>query len=169
MEHRIEKARDEWIHKFKNKWDSQVQHIVVEKHNSLTELTKTHEAQIRDLEKERDRQIIDIQFEFSTNIKNLKTKINTEKSTINKTYALRLTQFMTSNLKQPTIYDSICSYILQLKPAIYQEQIYSDVPVGPPVVIGVGLPEVLYEEYPTKEQLHSQHITNNGYVEPNVF
>jgi hypothetical protein len=123
MEHQIEKVRDEWINKFKNKWDVQIQKIVAEKNTATSELAINHTAKIKSLKKDRDQQIKDIHLEFSTNISELKVKVDEKKANIEKKYSHKLSQFLTANLKQPNMYDSICSYILYFRSTIFQEQV----------------------------------------------
>lgn len=156
MEHQIEKARDVWINKFKNKWDSQIQFIVIEKDAAIAELTKTYNKQIMTFEEERDQQIRDIQLEFLENIKDLKIKNDAKKSYLDTTYSHKLTQFMTDNLNKSNIYDSICSYILQLKSTILQTPHTT-----------MEAPETSHQEYTQeKPQLITfQNITNIQYDE----
>lgn len=60
---------------------------------------------------------------------------------------------MTDNLKQPTIYDSICSYILYFKSAIFQDQVISG---------------STSSDFPSEEIqiITFQDITDLQYVEP---
>jgi len=153
MEHQIEKARDEWINKFKNKWDVQIQKIVSEKNAATSELARNHTAKIKSLKKDRDQQIKDIQLEFSTNISELKVKVDEKKANIEKKYSHKLSQFLTANLKQPTVYDSICSYILYFRSTIFQEQV---------------VPGSTSSDFPPEELqiITFQDITDLHYVEP---
>ena len=80
MEHQNKKkARDEWINKFKNKWDVQIQKMVDEKNAATSELARNHTTKIKALKNDRDQQIKDIQLEFSTNISELKIKVDEKK------------------------------------------------------------------------------------------
>lgn len=153
MELQIEKARDEWIRKFKNKWDVQIQKMVAEKNAAVAELSRDHTAKIKALKKSRDQQIKDIQLEFSDSIDKLKVDVDEKKASIEKKYTHKLSQFLTANLKQPTMYDSICSYILYFKSAIFQEQV---------------MPSDISSDYPPEEPqiITFQDITDLQYVEP---
>jgi len=153
MEHQIEKARDEWINKFKNKWDVQIQKIVAEKNAATSELARNHTAKIKSLKKDRDQQIKDIQLEFSTNISELKVKVDEKKANIEKKYSHKLSQFLTANLKQPNMYDSICSYILYFRSTIFQEQV---------------VPGSTSSDFPPEElqMITFKDITDLQYVEP---
>jgi hypothetical protein len=123
MEHRIEKARDEWINKFKNKWDVQIQKMVAEKNATTAELVRNHTVKIKALIKNRDQQIKDIRMKFSTDMAELKAKVDEKKATVENGYSHKLSQFLTANLNQSTVYDSICSYILYFRSVIFQENV----------------------------------------------
>lgn len=148
MELKIANARDEWIDKFKKKWDDHVNTLTKEKTHALHQISVDHTCEIEKLKKERDSQIKEITLEFSEKISNLNMETEAKKNDIEKKHSEKLDIFLNSNLKQNTVYDSICSYILYFKKTLLLEE---HIPCK-------------YEEEP--EIIRHDDITDLQYVEP---
>lgn len=148
MELKIASARDEWIDKFKKKWDDHVNTLTKDKTHTLHQLSVDHTREIEQLKKERDRQIKKITLEFSEKVSDLTTEMAAKKIDIEKKHSEKLYVFLNSNLKQNTIYDSICSYILYFKKTLFVEE-----PLVP-------------SKYEEPEIITYQDITDLQYVEP---
>lgn len=153
MEHRISKARDKWIDDFKNNWDDKINKIVSEKDCSIGEIDRIREERIISLKKYRDQQLEDIQIEFSNNVKELENEISNEKNIIEKEYSRKLSYFLTSNLNKPTIYDSICSFILYFKPS--KQHTLENNPIDDLYVL------------PSKDNIVIEYNTNNNDIRHN--
>ena len=130
--------------------------MAFEKNAEIAELSKNHTVKIDDLKKDRDQHVRDIQLEFSESISELKVKVDDEKAEMEKKYSHKLSAFLKSNLKQPTMYDSICSYILVFKSVIFQEQTIPD-------------NHVLYYPPDEPEIIIFQDITDLQHVEPYLY
>ena len=126
MEREIEKARDEWISKFKIKWDRQIRLITIEKDKTIDRLLQDCTDKTIDMKKDRDQKIKDIRSEFVREVSKLKLEVDIKRTEIEKEFNNKLSQFLSSNLKQPTIYDNVCSYILNFKSTLFQDQGISD-------------------------------------------
>lgn len=120
MEVKIAHVRDEWIDKFKTKWDIHIKKLTAEKKDSVDKLILTHTKNINMLKIERDDQIRKINLEFSEKVSNLKKDVKAKKLEIEKKHSDKLNTFLNTNLKQVTLYDSICSYILNTKNNIFK-------------------------------------------------
>jgi hypothetical protein len=136
MEKKIEKVRDDWINQFTNQWDSQVHHILEEKSNAVTLLTEASNRSKKSLEVERDAAQARIQLEYLDQMDELDAALKARLDVIEQTYNDKLGVFLSTNLKTNTLYDSVCSYILQFK------QMFNPAPSAPEETIS----------YPVKPQ-----------------
>jgi hypothetical protein len=153
MEHQIEKARDEWIDEFKTGWDIQIKKLYIERETVIENLSKKENDKIKLLEHYRDQQIEYIQSQCLKDIGELKTIIDKKKNDVENKYSYKLSMFLRNNLNQPTIYDSVCSYILSFKSTIFSKQyMYNDGIISKP------------EEF--QKELTFQNTTSINYTEP---
>ena len=115
METQIERARDIWIDKFKNKWDFQIDAIRMDKNVIMNEVDEEYTTKLNKLKKHKVAKIKTIEEEYNKMVCSLQSDIKKKKETIIKLHEKRLSKFLNSNLNHPTIYDSMCAYILHFK------------------------------------------------------
>jgi len=115
MEIEVEKVRDQWIDKFKKKWDFHIQSLVLEKNSELKKLQEEYKKIVNDLNKQKVKQIEVINDSYKNKIDKVKNKTESKNKIIIEKHNKRITDFLSSNLKKTTIYDSIWSYLSYLK------------------------------------------------------
>lgn len=115
MEQHITYARDEWITEFKKKWDEHILRLADEKTTNINRLIIDYDKEVTLLENEKEQKMKNLTEAYSTKILDLKKKLSDQKLEIKIQHEKKLQVFLNSNLKQNTIYESICSYILNFR------------------------------------------------------
>jgi hypothetical protein len=139
MEIHITKTRDEWIDLFKQKWDERVRSILDDKQKDLSNLDDVIERDKKTALDKKNLRILEITRQYNERIKEIDASSSEQRKIINGTCERRLQEFLDSNLKKPSIYNSVCSYILSFKkPSISDDSepeliTYLDIaPTAPP-------------------------------------
>ena len=132
MELEIEKVRDKWIDKFKNKWDFHVQSLVIDKNSEINKIQNEHLKIINKLKEKKEKQIQEINAEYKKKLDIIQYEIELKKKAVIERHNKRITDFLKIKLKQPTFYDLLCSYMSYVKtiliknPILYTSEIKID-------------------------------------------
>ena len=119
MVDKINTTRDEWILKFKYEWDHQLNKLMIERQSSLANITEQHSHKLVQIRLERDKKIKKITDEAESQMLDLQKTMAKLNEKVEAEHEDKLTAFLTKNLKQESIYDSLCSHILSLKHKIF--------------------------------------------------
>lgn len=99
------------------------------------------------LKKRYDQNVEDLHLELLDGINKLTDNIESQKSAVEKKYKIILSRFLTSNLNKPTIYDSICSYILYFKSTLFEEHNEQSLHEEPQVITFKDITDIQYTEH----------------------
>ena len=110
MDKKITRARDMWITKFKESWDAQLDIIRDEKQECITALELENVQLLSHICSDREKQLFDVNAEFELKKQELLTMIAARRERIEEECDNKMTKFLTSKLKTPTMYESIYAY-----------------------------------------------------------
>jgi hypothetical protein len=114
MERKITEARDEWIFDFKKKWDKRIKNHVAEKQNIAAEVDRMHAFAVSKLAEERNKKIAEIKTEYDDQVRAATAEKTQRKIELEHEYESKLKSFLQSNLKTPSLYDSIYTYVSEI-------------------------------------------------------
>ena len=111
MDTEITNVRDEWITQFREQWDSQISQMRTKKDIAICSVDKLYKKELSDIERIRDQQLQMIHDKFNNDVEILKTNNTSQKSKVERQFTQEVKDFVTQSLHEPTIYESVYSYI----------------------------------------------------------